>query len=653
MKHFYALFTLSIIVLGCASEDPNIVNPPPGNAKVTIRLLNMVPDDNKRMLQLEQNQKTLEVSPGRMSATIQAPTDSSFIEILSNGTREYYSTDRYKFVRQSVYDVFAIAGHFKPEAFDTTFVSNANTSLTTLPVAQVRLVNVVPDTTKTLDVRLGCPNGPRLNNLSAWFPSATLYTDVNPGSTVFSVVENIGGVPNLIGTFECLLKEHTPYSIIAYRDKGFADTRLMLLDESDHTPNADRTFVPIVSRTAEVRVVNISNKSVSVLEKKSGQSISTSLPSSRISSYINLPTCESEQADVFEISFEGGLVVIDSTPLIVREKFTVVCADTGGIGDALLIPPAGIVFDAGGKSIVRVVNMTSSQGNVVVSAAARSDADSPTNFTSGFSLADNLTYRSISKAIAIKPGAVPITVATASKPTKFLQVSRTTLLPDQKYLFIVSEQNGEIVVNVIDDTEANTAVSKTTPAVLTRLLNGSPTDGSETSSVESVITGAQLYYRNSLTTAILPGPVSVTIAGATATAQADIDKRLLCIYAEGNNTKNIITLSTPPLVPTAGRSLRRFINATADIPLVSVAFDSVPAQTPDAEHLAREITYGTASESFLQEKVRRGSMFFYDSQQKTSLFSLPIDFGPLGNNYSLIIVGRKQSGYEVIVAQEF
>ncbi|NQW29820.1 MAG: DUF4397 domain-containing protein [Ignavibacteria bacterium] len=653
MKLFYAFFTCALLFWGCASENPNIVNPPPGNANVSVRFFNMVPDNSKRALVLELGRVTTDVAPGRMSSTIDAPSDSSFLEILGNGTREYYSTERYKFIRQSVYDVFAIASHANPESFDTIFVSNANTSLTTLPVAQVRVVNVVPDTSISIDVRRGCPNGLPLNNFTVRFATSSLYSDSDPGNSVFSVVENRAGGSVLLGTFECLLKEYMPYSIIAYRNKGTPKTQIMLLEEQDSTPNADRSFTPILSRTAEVRVVNVSNQSVSVIQQTLNTSIANNLSSNRISDYIELPTCESEQSDIFQVTFSNGDIVVDSTALIVRKKFTVVCADSGTMADMLIVAPAATIFDTDGKAIVRVVNMSTTRGNIVLSTAARTDSDQPSNFTSGFTLADNVSYRSVSKPTAIKPGQVPITIATASKPTKFIQVSRVDVIAGHDYLFVVSEQNGEFSVSVIDETESNTAVTKAQPAVLTRVLNGSPTNSSEMCNLHDVIVNAKLFYRNSLTTTVPSGSVNISIGGASKVLTSELNKRLLCIYAEGGNSANIISFSADPLVPSQGKSLRRFINATADIKLISVAFDSVPAQNPDAEHIAKDIAYGTSSVVFEQQTVRRGSIFFYDSDEKTSLFSLPIDFGPLGNNYSLIIVGRKQSGYEVIVTQEF
>ena len=46
-------------------------------------------------------------------------------------------------------------------------------------------------------------------------------------------------------------------------------------------------------------------------------------------------------------------------------------------------------------------------------------------------------------------------------------------------------------------------------------------------------------------------------------------------------------------------------------------------------------------------------MYFYDAESFERVFTLNNDLGPLGNSYSLILVGSRQKGYEVIVLQEF
>ncbi|RPI66806.1 MAG: hypothetical protein EHM43_10740, partial [Ignavibacteriae bacterium] len=161
----HSLLAMLILVLAsCASEDDSIVNPPPGNANVVIRFFNMIPDNQDRRLVMEQGFQTVAIPSGTFSATVNAPSDSSFVEILTGSVTEFRSPSRVRFTRQSVYDIIAVPSVRDTAAFDTIMVSNANRSLTTQPVAQVRVINAVPDTTISLDVRIGCPNGSAITN---------------------------------------------------------------------------------------------------------------------------------------------------------------------------------------------------------------------------------------------------------------------------------------------------------------------------------------------------------------------------------------------------------------------------------------------------------------------------------------------------------
>jgi hypothetical protein len=98
------------------------------------------------------------------------------------------------------------------------------------------------------------------------------------------------------------------------------------------------------------------------------------------------------------------------------------------------------------------------------------------------------------------------------------------------------------------------------------------------------------------------------------------------------------------------------INATDDIPLIGVSYDTSFVEDPDdpsSPHVARRVAFGTASPPHRLDRVIRGSMYVYNHDTRTQIFSLPIELGPLGNNYSLIVVGTASRGYDVIVLQEF
>jgi hypothetical protein len=160
MKRYLVPFLSALLVLaGCASEDMSIVDPAPGSRRILVRLFNMVPDGTSRRLVLEQGFQSADVAPLQFSDSVRSPGDSSFIEIYANGTREFRTGVRTRFVQNAIYDVFTLAEVGRPTVFDTVLVTNANATLTTVPVAQVRLVNLIPDTSRTFDVRLGCPSG--------------------------------------------------------------------------------------------------------------------------------------------------------------------------------------------------------------------------------------------------------------------------------------------------------------------------------------------------------------------------------------------------------------------------------------------------------------------------------------------------------------
>jgi hypothetical protein len=127
----------------------------------------------------------------------------------------------------------------------------------------------------------------------------------------------------------------------------------------------------------------------------------------------------------------------------------------------------------------------------------------------------------------------------------------------------------------------------------------------------------------------------------------------MLLYAEGGGTPGIITITTPPLLPQAGITRRRVINATEDIAGVSISIDSIPGVSGAGEHLATNVAFGTASDVSVTNLDRRGTYYVYDAATRAQMYTLPVQLAPLGSNFSLIVVGRKETGYEVIVTQEF
>ena len=93
MKKLCSLLLCSILAsaawFGCASENPNLVNPPSGLDSIYVRLVNFTNDNQLRSLSLAGVVQTAPVAPLATSATISSPSDSAIITILLNGTEEY------------------------------------------------------------------------------------------------------------------------------------------------------------------------------------------------------------------------------------------------------------------------------------------------------------------------------------------------------------------------------------------------------------------------------------------------------------------------------------------------------------------------------------------------------------------------------------
>ena len=660
MTRLFPILALIVLALlaGCASEDENIVNPPPGNANVVVRLFNMVPDEKSRQLVMEAGYQTTPVGPGGFSAPVNAPADSSFLEIYVGGDREYRSDVRARFIRQSVYNVYAVASHENPNAFDTVVLSNANRSLTTQPVAQVRAVNLIPDTTITYDVRIGCPNGDKLSSSPVSFRQSTLYSELPPGFTVFSISRTTPTGVELLGTYECVLKEFTPYTIVLYQIAGSTEPQLMLFEESDLSADAERSLLPIQARDSDVRVLNLMSATATVEAVRTGQIVESNLGPDLIGSYESVPTCESTSPDVFELRTGDGRVTTDSTSLTVRGKYTVIAADDS-TGDAamVLVPPQEPVFGAEGKARIRVASATNFQGGVSVSIGARTDITAENGLSNGQTLVSNIAFDQVSGVTLLTPGEIPISVRTSSTPSTVLAVRRMILEPDTDYLLLVGDgQDGSIRLFLIKEEDAPGTLTETESAAFVRFVNGAPQVEFATASVGSVLQNARVFYRGSLATNLAFGTNAVSANGASYSLVTMEGLRSMVVYTVREGSETIFEVTTPPLEQNPAFSQRRVVNATGDVDLVSVAYDTLYTRDPDdpdVPHVARKVPFGEASPVHTLDREVRGSMYVYNYDTRETLYNLPIDLGPLGNSYSLIVVGTKEEGYEVVVLQEF
>lgn len=644
------LFTL-VLLAACASEDPDLVNPPPFSNSVGIRFWNAIPDGKVRALQLEGSITSAYVASGQYAGAIRPQSDSSLLRVLKEGAEEFVTQKRASFTRNSILSVFAVVDPTDPTRADTVAVHTAFATLLTTPNATIRLVNMDHDTTASYSLRSGCQNGPVVCPTTG-FTRATLFAEVPAGVNVFSLVRHRQQGEELIGLFDCTLQEYRPYSLVITRSQGRSEPDLTLIFEADTTSNGSRPFMPIQAGTAAVRVVNVSSTNVSVIHENSAITLANGLSATAIGSYVDVPACTSVVADRFAITYDDGRTTLDSASLTVRGRYTVIVTDSGTQGASITVGPARPPTNAASSAVLRVVHAAPTQGSIVMNVGARTDATTVNGFSSGKILANNLSFRSVSEPVAVPPGVLPITVTSVTTPTNLLYATTVRAEAGKSYIVVLDSDQGRLRVSLLEQDDAAQPLPVSPDAALVQVLNGSVRSDAQLFTVGNIVENGRLYYRNSLATCLESGAQQVSADQTQHTLQADPAQRSLVIATSQGDVPVMFDITTPPMNPEYGITKRRVINATADVAFVSIAYDSIPQQG-GSEMLVDRVPFGVATAPVSTNRERRGTFFVYDSDTLTELFRLPINYAPLSSSTSLVVVGRKEKGYEVLIVQEY
>ncbi|KXK32514.1 MAG: hypothetical protein OKBPIBMD_00002 [Chlorobi bacterium] len=646
---------LAVVLTGCMQEDPNILNPPAGASESVVRLLNLVPDGKPRKLVMEQGYQTASTLPGSVSAAVTAPTDSGYIEIVSDAGTEYKSQHRIRFVRNSTYDVLVLSKANGNPGFDTVIVSNANKVLTTVPTSQLRVINAFPDSNAVADVRLGCLNGVPISSQPLPYRGVSLYREVAPGTVVISAQTMRAGTLSSMGTFEVKLDERTPYSLILYQTEAGGEPQLMLINEDDHTATPTRNVQPVTERSAFVRLCNLTGQLASAELSQLGAPVAANIPAHTIAPYISVPSCVHTNADVITLTLANGLSDTDSTAIEIQKNYTLIAIEKDNGVEQIIVPPLPVLYQTDGQAILRVVNGVPGSGRITVSSGARTSSSNVSNVSSGVTLATNIGFTEITQPVVLAPGVLPLTVTTASTPTTILNIGKTTIEPGKSYTMVITQRpDATLEVFMFSDDQAEGSLSPLPNAAFLRFVNAVPASTPAITTIGSMVENGAVFFRNSLATSVDAGQVRISAGGASHTVATSTPMRTLVVYAPRGDQGTLFSVTSPPLRQIARQSDRRTINATADVDFITVTYDTLYSQYPDSSYkIMANIPFGETSDVYVLSSDRRGSMYFYDSQSRKLLFTLPINIGPMGNSYSMIVAGRKEIGYEVIVLQEF
>jgi hypothetical protein len=646
-----AVIVAAGLLTGCAQEDDSIVNPVPGRRRITMRLFNFVPDAQQRRLVMEEGFASADVPMFGFSDTVQSPGDSTLIKIVRGQEQEFLSPRRVPFIPNTSYNLYAVSGPANPGRFDTVLISNANTPGSALGYAQVRIVNMHADPARSYELRLGCPSGNPVLSMPTAFRQTSQFREVFPGNTVFSLVEYRNGQATVLGTFETTLRERRTYSLVIHEAESGAVPELLFIEESDLSSAAQRPFSLVSSRTADVRVINLSSDNVDVEMPDLGTNLAKGLSERRIGDRVAVTTCEQQRADRIEVRFASGARLADSASLVVRNLFSVIVADSGSSGQAIVAPMIQRPLGSDGKAVIRVIHASASTANVRVSTSTRSSSTSVSGIQPAVTLAQKLGRRGISGAIAVEPGQVPLTITSETTPTALLRTSTLSVQPDRSYDLILHDKLGELRVAVVEQESSARPADLITDAALLTFVHGAPGRDAVPVRLGSAISAGRLNYGGTLTTCLEQLDNAYSIDGLSGQLEMRNADRTLVVYGLPNNAPTVLQYRTLPLLPAAGRSIRRVVNATRDVPRLTVSVDSIAVEET-SEALARNLPMGEISEPMVTTQDRRGTYYFFNAESREKMYTLPVRLATLGNNFTLVVVGEKTKGYDVIVIQE-
>jgi len=647
----FGVFILGICALwlGCAGENPNLVNPPAGLDSVYIRFINFAPDGKSRILSLDKTIETSLVLQNSSSAIINSPSDSAITSIINNGIEEYKPIQKLRYSRSSFQTLIAlpsISSASNQRPVDTLIALYTPYSYSSTN-ATVRMMNCNSDVSTKYSLRLGCPNGTEIA-FDNGFRTQSSPQELPGGRIGITLVERYSDSSSAVDLFECTLEDKGSYTFFVV-NYGTNKPSLFLLNERTKESNALAQLTPIPQRTASIRTVNLSKTSIDIdrIANNSTQSIVKGISSGLISDYIPITACGSFAADSFSVNYSGS-----STPSIISaslealKSYTLLAFDDSHPLTTLLIPEQQKPVSAGTASI-RVVNALYSEVPITASLGAMTDTKQINGFTSGTILSSNLTIGTFSPPVSMAEGEIPITVFSATSPARLLFGTVAQIIPGNKYLLVItSGANDLTTAYLIKENQTSGNADILPKGSFAQLVHAVGAAEIISCSFDRVLSNAKLYYSNSISTILPIGDRTLSISGIGSIQTVLSSDSSLLVIVTGMNVSDVLLYNARigTILPTTSR--RRFINACKDIQSVKITQDSLNGSV-----ISPELQYRNSLE--LQVSFEQRITLVFSNPITKEIYSRieNVSF-PLGKNYSIIFIGS-QGKYSAIIEQEF
>lgn len=656
----YFVFLISLLIISCAEENPNLVNPKPPSETVRIRFFNYASDKLERTLGIDEESSS-SIQWMTLSAAITPPAkDSVILTTYLNGNLEYADSTKLKLWRDARYIVFGLPkpGSEKPlDTLITTITPFAPLSDTNH--CYISLININYDDEKALySVVVGCPNG------NAAFPPASYLRksaerEVPSGEYPVSIIKiDESGNRESLGLFNLKLDRMGDYLFVIMGD---TPEHIVLINRRNDGPDAMQTVELISSSLAKIRTVNFSESDISA-EKYPAEKFLPSLTGMTISDYNDVSACTSDYADSINV-FSGGVFTSSAQiPLVVNNNYSLLVFDTeaGKASKSIILENTGAVNYPENSASVRVINMAKDLGAFNISLGARDDDSSPNGYIAGEQLVTDLAYGTVSEPTFVLAGRAPISIFSSTSPQRLLSAFIGNFEAGKNYLVAVISEQGKTKISVVSESDVSKNINYLPEGEYAQFVQFIPHRDSISISIDNVLSNAKLYYSNSLATILPRGTLTFRAEGKQLTFSVEKDYRDLVIVAGEKDDADIIHVHTQRMAYNNSLFNRRFVNAAKDVPIVTI-YDNDVSQDTTLQPIAKDLPYGSFTDPQSVFLERKFSYFFFDKVGGELLNQINDISMSFGKNYTIIFGGDKTEtsndpltyNYSIAIIQEY
>ena len=636
---------MSLILLSCASEDPNLVNPKLPNQTIRVRFFNLAKDKLPRTLVLSSDTKTQSTPYNTISLPVMPPPlDSVYVASELNGTQDYQLPRRQRLIRDTKYIFFGLSKANSVKNLDTIIVNTTTyTPLKDKNNCFISMINLDPDTTRTYSLVMGCSNGPSLFQYIRYLQSSIDFETI-PVEMPVSIIKTINGVTTNVGLYNLQLFKGGEFLIVI---TDSTDNSVKMINKQDTTINALTTLTPNNNKQAYIRTINFSSSDITIT-KYPNDTINSKVSSGNISDYNVVSTCTSPTIDSLIITSSGSYLNSATTSLIVNSRYSLVVFDSANVKGklSLIVPPKTLTTPLGDSAMIRVINacpgpdLTLSMGARDSKILKPSDSLNP-GFVSGEFLTNKISYGKISNAVYLPSGRAPLTLFTASQPNQLLQTAIGQLKAGSQYIAIITKDaSSNYQISLIEDGDVSKGISSLENGAFLQIANLTPGSLSHLITIPGVLSSSKLYYGNSLATVVPIGQVTIQSDNITANYQSFKDKREIAVIAGTAMLPEFLLFESNPPAYNYSQFDRRVFNAAKDAPSIDLTYMSKEVD-PNVPNYATNVVYGGVVLCPSSNIERKSAYFFYTSGTKELLLQVNDIAMVLGKSYTIIFGGDK------------